>query len=184
MSNEKQSLGPCVYSLYLFVCVISNQSTSKKPHYVSDLIKFDALLYHNHKKWKDSLEMLAKQAGFSLLFEFRKLLESSLRELASNINKKVQGTIKQFKAKGLILCFALNLIMSGENCLNFNWHSSRAAEGIWFCRVPTKDDEYSITKETTLLQLLLMIRWLSNLKSQIKNKTFWVALSSRKHDLS
>ena len=34
--------------------------------------------------------------------------------------------------------------MSGENCLIFNWHISRAAPGISFFRVPTKDDEYSI----------------------------------------
>ena len=29
----------------VFVCVISNQNTSKKPHYVSDLSKLDALLH-------------------------------------------------------------------------------------------------------------------------------------------
>ena len=34
--------------------------------------------------------------------------------------------------------------MSVENCLIFNWHISRAAPGISFFRVPTKDDEYSI----------------------------------------
>ena len=32
------------------VCVISNQNTSKKPHYMSDLSKFDALL---HKTQQD-----------------------------------------------------------------------------------------------------------------------------------
>ena len=37
-----------------------------------------------------------------------------------------------------------DLRMSGEKCLNFNWHSSRAAPGISFFRVPTKDDRYSI----------------------------------------
>ena len=41
-------------------------------------------------------------------------------------------------------CFLLNFRMFGENCLIFNWHSSRAAPGISFFRVPTKDDEYSI----------------------------------------
>ena len=61
---------------------------------------------------------------------------------------------KQFKVKGLSSCFVLNLRMPGENCLIFNWHSSRAAPGISFFRVPTKDDGYSIkTGETTLLQL-------------------------------
>ena len=69
-------------------------------------------------------------------------------------------------------------------CLSFNWHSSRAAPGISFFRVPTKDDEYSIkTGETTLLQLLLVIPYgdEGNLKRQIKNRTF--ALSLRKHVL-
>ena len=32
--------------------------------------------------------------------------------------------------------------MSGENCLIFNWHSFRAAPGISFFDVPTKDEEY------------------------------------------
>ena len=51
--------------------------------------------------------------------------------------------------------------MSGENYLNFNWHSSRAAPGVSFLKVPTKDDEYSIkTGETTLLQLLLVNKYM------------------------
>ena len=36
----------------------------------------------------------------------------------------------------------LNLRISGENCLIFNWHSSRAAPGISFFSIATKDDEY------------------------------------------
>ena len=35
-----------------------------------------------------------------------------------------------------------NLRISDENCLVFNWHSSRAAPGISFFGAPTKDDEY------------------------------------------
>ena len=58
--------------------------------------------------------------------------------------QKVRGTIEQFKVKGLSLCFVLNLRMSGENCLIFNWHGSRVAPGILFPRVPTKYEEYSI----------------------------------------
>ena len=50
--------------------------------------------------------------------------------------------MKQFKVKGLSLCFVLNLRMSDENCLSFNWHSSRAAPGISFFGVPAKDNEY------------------------------------------
>ena len=34
----------------VFVCVISDQNTSKRPNYVSDLSKLDALLYKTHIK--------------------------------------------------------------------------------------------------------------------------------------
>ena len=34
----------------VFVCVISNKSTSKKPHYFSDLSKLDSLLHKTHIK--------------------------------------------------------------------------------------------------------------------------------------
>ena len=36
--------------LCVCVCVISNQSTSKKPHYLSDLSKPDSLLHKTHIK--------------------------------------------------------------------------------------------------------------------------------------
>ena len=81
----------------------------------------------------------------------------------------------------------LNLRISGENCLSFNWHSSRAAPGISFFRVPTKDDEYSIkTGETTLLQLLLVIPYSDedNLKRQIKIEHSELHYPQKKHDLS
>ena len=52
--------------------------------------------------------------------------------------------MKQFKVKGLSLCFVLNLRILSENCLIFNWHSSRAVPEISFFRVPTKNDEYNI----------------------------------------
>ena len=97
---------------------------------------------HSHKKRKDSLETLAVPAVFSLEFEFRKLLEPSLREPAWNINKKVRGTIKQFKVEGFYSRFVLNLRMPGENCFIFNWHGSRAASGISFFGVPAKDNQY------------------------------------------
>ena len=37
----------------VFLYVISNQSTSKKPHYVSDLSKLDALLHKTHIRVKE-----------------------------------------------------------------------------------------------------------------------------------
>ena len=49
--------------------------------------------------------------------------------------------MEQFKVKGLSLSFVLNLRMCGEICLIFNWHGSRAAPGIFFSRVPMKDDD-------------------------------------------
>ena len=44
--------------------------------------------------------------------------------------------------------------MSGENCLIFNWHSSRAATGISFFRVQTKDDEYSINWRKNIVAVI------------------------------
>ena len=40
----------CAVYVCVYVCIISNQSTSKKPCYVSDLNKFNALLYKTHSK--------------------------------------------------------------------------------------------------------------------------------------
>ena len=56
--------------------------------------------------------------------------------------QKKWGTIEWFKVKGLSSCLLLNLRMPGEHCLIFNWQSSRAASGISFFSVTTKDDEY------------------------------------------
>ena len=44
--------------------------------------------------------------------------------------------------------------MSGENCLIFNWYGSRAAPGISFSRVPTKDDEYSINWSNNIVAVI------------------------------
>ena len=54
--------------------------------------------------------------------------------------------------------------MSGENCLIYNWHSSRAAPGILFFGVLAKDNEYCtnwrnnivavITRDTVMKQIL------------------------------
>ena len=47
--------------------------------------------------------------------------------------------------------------MSDENCLIFNWHSSRTAPGISFFQSTSKGWRI-LAVETTLLQLLLVIR--------------------------
>ena len=44
--------------------------------------------------------------------------------------------------------------MSGESYLIFNWHTSRAASGNSFFRVPTKDDEYSINWKTNTVAVI------------------------------
>ena len=44
--------------------------------------------------------------------------------------------------------------MPGENCLIFNWHSSRAAPGISFFRVQTKDDEHSINWRKNIVAVI------------------------------
>ena len=64
--------------------------------------------------------------------------------------------------------------MSGENCLIFNWHSSRAASGISFFRAPTKDDEYNINWRNNIVAVTTCCVYgdEGNLKRQIKNRTF------------
>ena len=56
--------------------------------------------------------------------------------------------------------FVLNLRMTGENCLIFNWHSSRAALGSHFLEYQQRMMNTITVQpgETTLLQLLLVIR--------------------------
>ena len=87
----------------------------------------------------------------------------------------LRGTTEQFKVKGLSSYFVLNLRMSGESCLIFNWHSSRAASGISFFRVPTKDDEYSINWRKNIVAVITCDTRYGdggNFKRQIKNPTF------------
>ena len=134
-----------------------------------------SILHYSHKKRKDSLGTRAEWAGFFITW------------VPKIIRNQACIKYKQFKVKGLSLCFVLNLRMSGENCLIFNWNNSRAAPGISFFGVLTKDNKYYYS---TTLQKKHCCSYYScygdedNLKRQIKNQTFWVALSSRKHDLS
>ena len=65
--------------------------------------------------------------------------------------------------------------MSGESCLIFNWHSSRAASGISFVRAPTKDDEHNINWRNNIVAVITSDTRQGdkgNLKRQIKNPTF------------
>ena len=57
--------------------------------------------------------------------------------------------------------------MSGERCLIFNWHNSRAASGILFFRVPIKVDEPSIN-------------WGNNIVAVITCDTVMKAISKEK----
>ena len=77
-------------------------------------------------------------------------------------------TIEQFKVKGWHSCFVLNLRMPGENCLIFICHSSRAARAISFLEQQQRMTNTVQTGETTLLQLLLVIRWWRQFKKTNK----------------
>ena len=45
--------------------------------------------------------------------------------------------------------------MSGENCLTFNWHISRAAPGISFFGVSAKDNEYSTNWRNNIVAVII-----------------------------
>ena len=67
------------------------------------------------------------------------------------------------------------LRMSGESCLIFNWHSSRAASGTSFLEHLQKDDEYNIKWENNIVAVITCDTRQDdegNLKRQIKNPTF------------
>ena len=65
--------------------------------------------------------------------------------------------------------------MSGDNCSIFNSHSSRAAPGISFFRVPTKDDEYSTNWRSNIVAVITSDRMIDDiLKRQIKNRTLHI----------
>ena len=65
--------------------------------------------------------------------------------------------------------------MSGDNCSIFNSHSSRAAPGFSFFRVPTKDDEYSTNWRNNIVAVITSDRVIDDiLKRQIKNRTLHI----------
>ena len=53
-----------------------------------------------------------------------------------------------------VLC--ADLRMPGENCLIFNWYSSRAAPAISFFRVPTRDDEYIVNWRNNIVAVITL----------------------------
>ena len=67
----------------------------------------------------------------------------------------MRGTKEQLKAKGLYLCFVLNLRISGDSCLIFNWHGSRAAPGVSFFRVPTTNGGDSINWRNNIIAVII-----------------------------
>ena len=48
----------------------------------------------------------------------------------------------------------MNLRMSGENSLIFNWYGSRTAPWVSLFRVPTKDEEYSINWRNSVVAVI------------------------------
>ena len=137
-----------------------------------------SILHYSHKKRKDSLATWAEQAVFFITW---------VPKIIRNQSTRAYMKYKQFKVKGLSSCFVLNLRMPGENCLIFNWHSSRAAPGVSFFGVPIKDNKYYYCTTLQKQHCCKYYSWYGdedNLKRQIKTQTFWVVLSSRKHDLS
>ena len=74
-------------------------------------------------------------------------------KLFTNIQCK-KNNRSAFLIKGLSSCILVNLKKFGENCLNFNWKSSRAAPRISYFRVPTKNEEYRIDWRINIVAVL------------------------------
>ena len=91
---------------------------------------------------------------FFFITSVSKIIRTQSTRVCMKYKQKVRGTIKQFKIKGLSSCYVLNLRMSGENCLIFNWHSSWAPPGVSIFRVPTKGDEYSVTWRNNIVAVI------------------------------
>ena len=85
---------------------------------------------------------------------------------------KQGGKLYQFKVKGLTKCFITNLRMPGENCSIFNCYSSRAAPGILFFRIPTKNDNEIKLEDQHCCSYYSCVD--SYLKMQIKNWTLHI----------
>ena len=114
-----------------------------------------------------------------------KIIRTQSTQACMKDKQKSSRNHKIVQVKDLLFCLVMNLRISDGNCLIFNCRKSRAAPGISFIRVSAKDDEYSINWGNNIGGSYYS--WYGDegiLKRKIKNRTFWVAISSRKHDLS
>ena len=59
-------------------------------------------------------------------------------------------------SKRIFFVLCADLRMSEENCLIFNWHSSRAAPGISFFGVPAIDNEYCTNWRNNIVAVTLI----------------------------
>ena len=75
----------------VFVCVISNQSTSKKPHHVSGISKLDALLHKTHMK----VLLVLRNQGSTCVDPLTKIAHQMLCDLPfcqrNRLNEKTGG---------------------------------------------------------------------------------------------
>ena len=109
-----------------------------------------SILHYSHKKRKDSLETWAEQAVFFITW---------VPKIIRNQSTRSYMKYKQFKVKGLSSCFVLNLRISGENCLIFNWHSSRATPGISFLEYQQRMTNINWRNNISAVTTRDTIRW-------------------------
>ena len=83
--------------------------------------------------------------------------------------------MKQFKVKAWYSCFVLDLRMPSENCLTFNWNSSKAAPGISFLKTPTNDDKYSTKRRNNIVLVITRHRVMKTIQQNKFKK--WYAVS-------
>ena len=105
--------------------------------------------------------------GFFIIW-VPKIIRTQSMQTCMKYKYKQCGKLYQFKVKGLATCFITNLRMPGENCSIFNCYSSRAAPGISFFRIPTKNDDKIKLEDQHCCSYYSCMD--SGLKRQIKNQ--------------
>ena len=92
----------------------------------------NALLTHSHKKRKDSLEAWGQTGPFFFITWVPKIIGTPPTRAYMKYKQNAAEKHRADKSKRIIFVLCPDLKVSGESCLIFNWHGSRAASGMSF----------------------------------------------------